>query len=207
MIHPRGCLISISNSTCPRQSSWLPHSRQPTLPSTWLLKEGPKSYPQFFALSVPTAHLPAVLLILLPKRVTKCLASPHRCCDLPVQSPSFFFWIAAPVFWPVSLLPCDLCSTKQQESPFKGCPPPCKVISLSEVVSWFSTVVKLKSWPLYPEWQSPLDAAPLPLWPQLRQLCLLTVLCSLSKPARQPKGPLPNPEWGFLIFPCWPSSI
>lgn len=85
------------------------------------------------------------LLILLPKHVTECLASPHHCCDLPVQSPSFFFWTAAPVFWPVSVLPRDLCSTKQQESSFKGCPPPCKVISLFEVVSWFSTVVKLKS--------------------------------------------------------------
>lgn len=116
------------------------------------------------------------LLILLPKCVTKSLASPHHCCCLPVHSPSFLFWTAALVFWLVSMLPHDLFSTKQHESSFKGCPPPFKVISLFEVMSWSSTVVKLKSWPLYPESQSPLDPGLLPLWPQLLQLSLITVL-------------------------------
>ena len=137
-----------------------------------------------------------LILILLPKCVTKSLSSSHHCCYLPVQSPSFLLWTTALVFWPVSMLPHA--SAKQQESSFKGCPPPFKVISLFEVMSWFSTVVKLKSWPLYPESQSPLDPGPLPLWPQLLQLSLITVLQnpwlsgSLSKPARQPKGPLPS---------------
>lgn len=117
-----------------------------------------------------------LLLILLPKCVTESLGSPHHCCCLPVQSPSFLFWTTARVFWPISMLLCDLCSTKQQESSFKGCPPPVKVISLFEVMCWFSTVVKLKSWPLYPELQSPLDPGLLPLWPQLLQLSLITVL-------------------------------
>ena len=88
-----------------------------------------------------------LLLILLPKCVTDSLGSPHHCCCLLVQSPPFLFWTAARVFWPVSMLPRDLCSTKQRESSFKGFSPPLKVITLFEVMSWSSTAVKLKSWP------------------------------------------------------------
>lgn len=104
------------------------------------------------------------------------------------------------------MLPRDLCSTKQQESSFKGLLPPLKGISLFEVVSWSSTVVKLKSWPLYPESQSPLDPELLPVWPQLLKLSHHSALeprafCSLSKSARQPEGLRPSQEQDFLIVP------
>ena len=154
-----------------------------------------------------------LLLILLPKCVTDSLGSPHHCCCLLVQSPPFLFWTAARVFWPVSMLPRDLCSTKQRESSFKGFSPPLKVITLFEVMSWSSTAVKLKSWPLYPESQSPLDPGLLPVLSELLKLSHHSALepwafCFLSKSARQPKGLPPSQEQDFLIFPCWtPSSI